>query len=301
MTFSERLYRGLLFWYPAEFRNEYGPEMVDLFNARAARENPFLLWLELVADAAVTAPKEHYHVLLQDLRYAVRTFGKTPVFALTAVLTLALGIGATTAIFSVVHAVALRPLPFPAPDRLVRIWETNQKLNIQYFSTSVPNYVSWKEQVKSFEALGVFGAASLNLTGAGEPERVEAGTLTASVFQVLGFRPMLGRGFLPEEETPGRGRVAVLSESLWRRRFAGDPHIVGREVELNGMKVRIVGVAPPEFQFPHNAQIWVPMTIDLKHENRGNHMISAIASLKPGVKLAQADSELKYIASAITF
>ena len=299
MTLSERLYRGLLFSYPAEFRHAYEREMVALFQNRFACENRFLLWLELVADIAITAPKEHYHVLLQDLRYALRTFGRTPVFALTAILTLALGIGANTAIFSVVQAVVLRPLPFPEPDRLVRLWEMNQKLNIPYFSTSVPNYVSWKEQAKSFEALAVFGYASLNITGAGEPERLEAGTLTASIFQVLRLRPIMGRGFLPEEEEPGRGRVAILSESLWRRRFASDPRVVGRPVELNGVPMKIVGVLPPEFRFPENAQIWIPMSIDLAHENRGNHMISAIARLKPGVTLAQADAEMKSIAGTL--
>jgi putative ABC transport system permease protein len=299
MTLPERLYRGLLLSYPAEFRHEYGPEMLELFRVRFTHEKPFLLWLELLADIAITAPQEHFDVLLQDLRYALRTFSKTPVFALTAILTLALGIGANTAIFSVVHAVALRPLPFPAPDRLVRLWEMNQKLNILRFSTSVPNYVSWKEQARSFEALGVFGFASLNITGSGEPERVEAGTLTSSVFQVLRLRPLLGRGFLPEEETPGQSRVAILSESLWRRRFAGDPRIVGRSVDLNGVAMKIVGVVSPEFQFPQNAQVWVPMVMDLAHQDRGDHRISAIARLKPGVTLAQADTEMKSIAATL--
>jgi putative ABC transport system permease protein len=273
MTLPERLYRGLLLSYPAEFRHEYGPEMVELFRVRFTHEKPFLLWLELLADIAITAPQEHFDVLLQDLRYALRTFSKTPVFALTAILTLALGIGANTAIFSVVHAVALRPLPFPEPDRLVRLWEMNRKLNILRFSTSVPNYVSWKEQARSFEALGVFGFASLNITGSGEPERVEAGTLTSSVFQVLRLRPLLGRGFLPEEETPGQSRVAILSESLWRRRFAGDPRIVGRSVDLNGVPMKIVGVVSPEFQFPQNGQVWVPMVMDLAHQDLGDRAI----------------------------
>ena len=299
MTLSERLYRSLLFSYPAEFRHEYTPEMVELFQVRLARENRFLLWLELVADIAVSAPKEHYYVLLQDLRYALRAFAKTPVFALTAILTLALGIGANTAIFSVVHAVALRPLPFPESDRLVRLWEMNQKLNISYFSTSVPNYFSWKEQAQSFEAIGVFGFASLNITGVGEPERLQAGTLTASVFQVLRLRPMLGRGFLPEEELLRQSGVAIIGEPLWRRRFAADPQIVGRSVELNGVSTKIVGVMPPEFQFPQNAEIWVPMSINLKYENRGDHRISAIARLKPGVTLAQADAEMKSIAAGL--
>ena len=138
---SERLYRALLVFYPAEFRHEYGPDMVELFHYRIQQENPVLLWLELLADIAFTAPKEHFDMLLQDLRYAFRTFSRTPVFALTAILTLALGTGANTAIFSVVNAVMLRPLPFPEPDRLVSLWEMNQKRDIQSFSISEPNYV----------------------------------------------------------------------------------------------------------------------------------------------------------------
>jgi putative ABC transport system permease protein len=297
--FSSRLYRSLLFCYPAEFRREYGPEMVELFGFRIQQENPLLLWMELLADIAFTAPKEHYHVLLQDLRYALRAFARTPGFALTAVLTLALGTGATTAIFSVVNAVILQPLPFPQPERLVRIWETNPKLNIPFFSTSVPNFVSWQEQAKSFEALGVYGGANLNLTGAGEPERLAAGTLTASMFQVIGVRPVLGRGFTPEEQIPGRARVAILAEALWRRRFAADPHIIGRQIELNGISAQVVGVVPASFRFPPNAEIWAPMPIDLARESRGDHRITPVGRLKPGVTLAQADAELKSIAAGL--
>ncbi|HEV2689074.1 MAG TPA: ABC transporter permease, partial [Bryobacteraceae bacterium] len=296
---SERLYRALLVCYPAEFRQEYGPEMVELFSFRARQENRFLLWLQLLADIAVTAPREHFDVLLQDLRYTLRTLGRAPVFALTAILTLALGTGANTAIFSVVNAVMLRPLPFPQPDRLARIWETNQKLNIQAFSASVPNYVSWREQAKSFSAIGVFGVANLNLTGGGEPERLAAGTLTASMFQAIGLQPILGRGFLEEEERPGRGLVAVLNETLWRRRFESDPKIVGRSVEFNGTARVIVGVFPGEFSFPQGAEVWVPMTIDVARQDRGDHRISAVARLKPGVTLEQADAEMKAIANGL--
>ena len=157
--FPRRLYSALLACYPAEFRNEYGPEMLELFSFRIRHENAVLLWMELLADIAVTAPKEHLDVLLQDLRYTFRTFARTPVFALTALLTLVLGTGVNVAIFSVVNAVVLRPLPFPQPERLVRMWEMNQKLNIPFFSTSVLNYLSFKEQARSFEAMGAYGGA----------------------------------------------------------------------------------------------------------------------------------------------
>jgi putative ABC transport system permease protein len=297
--FPRRLYSALLVCYPAAFRNEYGPEMLELFNYRACRENAVLLWMELLADIAYTAPKEHLDVFLQDLRYTFRTFAKTPVFALTALLTLALGTGVNTAIFSVVNAVVLRPLPFPQPERLVRIWEMNQKLNIQFFSTSVLNYLSFKEQAKSFEAIGAYGGANVNITGTGEPERLAGGTLTSSMFDVVKIPPIAGRGFRPEEETPGRGRVAILSERIWKRRFAGDPHVVGRSIELNGVGFEVVGILPDAFRLPSTAEIWLPMTIDPAQENRGNHVISTVARLQPGATFAQAVSDLKTIAAGL--
>jgi putative ABC transport system permease protein len=295
--FPTRLYRALLVCYPAAFRNEYGAEMLELFSFRAGRENAALLWMELLADIACTAPKEHFDVLLQDLRYTFRTFAKTPVFALTALLTLALGTGVNTAIFSVVNAVVLRPLPFPQPERLVRIWEMNQKLKIEFFSTSVLNYLSFKEQATSFEAIGSYGGANVNITGAGEPERLAGGTLTSSMFDVVKIHPIFGRGFRAEEDVPGRGRAAILSERLWRRRFAGDPHVVGRSIELNGVAFEVVGILADSFRFPATAEIWVPMPIDPAHENRGNHVITTVARLRPGVTFAQADSEMKTIAA----
>jgi putative ABC transport system permease protein len=297
--FPRRLYSALLVCYPAAFRNEYGPEMLELFNCRAGRENAVLLWMELLADIAYTAPKEHLDVLLQDLRYTFRTFAKTPVFALTALLTLALGTGVNTAIFSVVNAVVLRPLPFPQPERLVRIWEMNQKLNIAFFSTSVLNYLSFKEQAKSFEAIGSYGGANVNITGVGEPERLAGGTLTSSMFDVVKIRPIAGRGFRTEEEIPGRGRVAILSERLWKRRFAGDPHVVGRSIELNGAAFEVVGILPDSFRLPPTAEVWLPMIVDPAHENRGNHVISTVARLRSGATFAQAESDLKTIAAGL--
>src|ERR1700682_3078592 len=172
---SERIYRALLRCYPSDFRNEYGSEMIHVFRRRARDENAAALWLITVPDIALTASKEHLHMLTQDLKYALRTLRRPPVFSAAAILTLALGVGANTAIFSVVNAVMLRPLPFREPDRLVRIWETNPKRNIPFFSASVLNYLSWKEKATCFESIGAFGGASLNLTGTGEPERLAPG------------------------------------------------------------------------------------------------------------------------------
>ncbi len=161
---SEQIYGFLLHWYPYDFRVEYQPEMVALFRRRMRDENVVILWLETLADLTCTSLKEHSLMFMQDLKYALRMLRRAPVFAAAAVLTLALGVGANTAIFSVVNAVMLQPLPFPEPGRLVRIWETNPKRNIAFFSASVPNYVSWKEQARCFEEVGASGGASLNLT-----------------------------------------------------------------------------------------------------------------------------------------
>jgi len=296
---AERIYSFLLHCYPYDFRVEYQPEMMALFRRRMRDENAAMLWLETLADLTCTSFKEHWLMFIQDLKYALRTLRRAPAFAAAAVLTLALGVGANTAIFSVVNAVMLQPLPFPEPGRLVRVWETNPKRNIPFFSASVPNYVSWKDQARCFEEIGAFGGASLNLTGDGEPERLPAGEITASVFPLLRIQPLRGRAFLPEEERPNGAGVAILSEALWRRRFAADPGIVGRFIELNGAPRQVVGIAPAALQFPRNAEIWVPMRIDLAHEDRSNHMIEVIARLRSGVTPAQADSQLKTVAAAM--
>ncbi len=296
---GERLYRLLLHALPHDFRAEYGADMLDLFRRRVRDENFVFLWLETIADVVSTAVKEHWHMLAQDLTYTLRTLRRAPVFTAAAILTLALGVGANTAIFSVVNAVMLRPLPYPEPDRLVRIWETNPGRNIASFSASALNYLSWKERSNSFEVLGAFSGTSLSLTGDGEPERLLGGELTASVMPLLRVQPVIGRAFSEEEARPGGARVAMLSEALWRRRFAADPDIVGRWIELNGAKTQIVGIAPPELNFPTNAQAYVPMRIDPARENRGNHVVTAIGRLKAGVSVEQATAELKSVAAGL--
>ncbi len=293
------LYRLLLHALPHDFRAEYGADMLGLFRRRERDENLFILWLETFADILSAAIREHAHMLFQDLSYTLRTLQRAPVFTATAILTLALGIGANTAIFSVVNAVMLRDLPYPEPDRLVRIWETNPGRDIPYFTASAPNYTSWKQQCQSFEMLAAFNGTSLNLTGAGDPERLLGGTLTASVFPMLRIQPLMGRAFLEEEDRPGAPRVAILTEALWRRRFAAAPSIIGSSIELNGAPTRIVGIAPPELSFPANAQIYVPLRIDLAREHRGNHVLTVMGRLKPGISMAQATAELKSISSSL--
>jgi putative ABC transport system permease protein len=222
MAWPEHFYRALLFCYPAEFRYEYGPEMTQAFRDRWREEAGLGLWLNLIADLAITASKEHCHMLLNDLVYSVRTLRKTPVFTAAAVLTLALGVGANTAIFTVVNAELLRPLPFAEPERLVRLFEKNDKLNLSQFSASVLNYLSWKEQTQTLDPVGAMGYASFNLTGNGDPEQFNGTTISPSMFLLLGIQPIRGRAFRDGEDRPGSPPVAMIGEGLWKRRFGAD-------------------------------------------------------------------------------
>src|SRR5215510_5001615 len=180
--------------------------------------------------------------LFHDLRFGVRMLFKNPGFTLIAVVTLALGIGANTAIFSVVNAVLLRALPYPEPGRLVRFWETNLGRGWLEFSASAPNFMYWRKQQSVCEQIAAYEFNSLNFTGVGEPERVSALGVTADFFSVLGVAPAHGRNFLPEEEQSGRNYVAILSDGLWRRRFGADPNLIGRQIQLSGESYTVVGV-----------------------------------------------------------
>jgi putative ABC transport system permease protein len=234
-----------------------------------------------------------------DIRYALRAMRKAPVFSTAAVLTLALGIGANTAIFSVVNAVLLRPLPFAAPERLIRIYEKNDKLNLPLFSSSVPNYLSWKEQTQTFQELGLIGFANFNLSGSGEPEQFAGNPVSPSLLRVLGIQPVAGRFFRDDEERPGASPVAIISEGLWRRRFGGDRGLVGQTIVLNGTAYNVVGIAPQAMNFLTQGEVWIPYTIDPGREARLNHLTVAVGRLKTGVSIEQAQAEMDTIAHRI--
>ncbi|HTO80269.1 MAG TPA: ABC transporter permease, partial [Methylocystis sp.] len=182
--------------------------------------------------------------MLSDLRFAIRTLVRTPVFSVAAVLTLALGIGATTSIFSVVNAVLLRSLPYPQPNQLVIVNETNNRLHIQNFSSSVLNYLSWKEAAQSFESIGAVGGASFNLSGRGDPENFTGATITPSLFHLLGIQPVRGRAFREGEDAPSAQPVVMIGEALWKRRFGGDESLIGSHLTLSGVDYTVVGIAP---------------------------------------------------------
>jgi len=238
--------------------------------------------------------------MLNDLRYAARMLSKSPLVTLAIVLTVALGIGANTAIFSVVNAVMLRPLPYQQPDRLVWVAERNDKLNLPTFAASVLNYVSWKEQQSTFSQLGAVGFANFNLTGQGEPEQFSGGTLTPSLFPMLGLKPVLGRAFADGEDRPGSARVAMIGEGLWKRRFGGDPSIVGRSLTLSGVDYTVVGIAPASLALLSNGDIWIPLTIQPEREIRLNHVILVTGRLRPGVTLQQAQAEMDSVAAHVS-
>ncbi|HLM58558.1 MAG TPA: ABC transporter permease [Pyrinomonadaceae bacterium] len=239
--------------------------------------------------------------LLQDVRFGARVLSRHKGFTAVAVLTLALGIGANTAIFSLVNAVLLRPLKYRDPDRLVMVWEDMTAIGFPRDTPAPANFADWKGQNQSFEDMAALAMRSYDLTGDGEPERLSAYGVTANFFPLLGVGPQLGRTFLPEEDAPGADKVAVISQGLWRRRFGGDPQIVGRDILLNGEKHAVVGVMPQGFQFAlAGVEVWTPLALtpELAAE-RGNHYLQVVARLKPGVTAERADADIKAITARI--
>ena len=242
--------------------------------------------------------------LIQDLRYGLRMLVKNPGFTTVAVLTLALGIGANTTIFSIINSTLLRPLSFPGPDRLVLVWETFGKGPDNWNVVSAPNYWDWRRQNDVFESIALFDSAgrgyNLSAQGAGrEAEQVSGLRVTASFFPVLGIKPYLGRTFLPEEETLGRDHEVVLSYGLWKRRYGGDPALVGKTIKVDGQDFTVVGVMPPDFHFQFWSgprQLWVPVGYTKTDYGRDENSFIAFARLKPGVTVTQAQAEMEAIA-----
>jgi putative ABC transport system permease protein len=239
--------------------------------------------------------------LWQDLRFGFRQLLNKPGFALIAVLSLALGIGANTAIFSLVDAVLLRPLPFHDPDRLVMVWEDATGIGFPRNTPAPANYADWKTQNQVFEDMAALSWKSYNLTDEGEPEQVEAQAVTANFFPLLGVKPELGRNFTQEEDQPGRNKVALISYGLWQRRFGGDPALIGKAILLDGEKSTVIGVMPPGFQFlAKETGLWVPMAFSREElAKRSSHYLTVVARMKPDVTLAQARSDIAAIMQRI--
>ncbi len=234
----------------------------------------------------------------KDLRYGLRTLLKNPGFTLIAVITLALGIGANTAIFSVVNTVLLRPLPYPQPERLIRIWRAASTTGLNPHNLSIPDYREFRDNCRSCEQMGAYYSGSVNLLGRDEPERIEGVIVTANLFPLLQAPPMLGRSFLPSEEQFGQHRVVVLSHGLWRRRFGSDPGIIGQALTLDDESHTVIGVMPADFQFPNRGiELWRPMAFapSDRMDTRANSFTSVIARLRPGAAMEQARTEIEAI------
>jgi putative ABC transport system permease protein len=238
--------------------------------------------------------------LLQDLRYGARMLVKNLGFSFIAIATLALGIGANAAIFSVVNAVLLRPMPYKEPERLMMIRETKLP-QFPEFSVSSGNFLDWKKQNTVFERLVAYRFAPYNLIGTGDPERLSGLSVSEGFFAMLGAQPQLGRDFSPEEHQPGHGNVIILSQETWQKRFGGDPKVLGRAVTLDGQSYDVIGVMPAPFKFGMiDTDLWSPMSFTAQNaQNHGGHSLGAIGRLKPGIGEEQARSEMIAIAGRL--
>lgn len=336
---SERVYRAVLRLHARAFRDEFGDAMVEFFRDRlaAARADGrpttrVRVWTRAVADLLRHAPASRFDALytalargrdrataarrnarlrharqedrmlssiLQDLRFALRAVRRTPAFSATVLVTLALGIGANVAIFSVVNGVLLRRFPYPEPDRIMHVVHGQPSTLV-----SEPEFVDYRRDTKTFERLAAYRTATVSLTGADvEPERISIATVSEGFFDILGARPLLGRPFLADEEQRGRGtRVAILSHGLWQRRFGADSAIIGRDLVLNGTALPIVGVMPPRFSFPSpDVAAWLPMRLNYDTLwTRNNHYLQLIGRLAPGASVTQASLELNGMARRFT-
>src|SRR5262245_13530187 len=233
----------------------------------------------------------------QDICYGARMLVKNPFFTLVAVLTLALGIGANTAIFSVVNGVLLRPLPYVDPDRLVIVWGYHPEIGRE--EASLPDFADWREQSRSFEHMAASAVRSYNITSKEEPERLIGAAVTADFFTALRIQPIIGRSFLPEEDRRGAQRVVVLSKRLWQRRFASNPDVLGRSITLNGLDYTVVGIAPDHLQLPDRSELWVPLAMDPVQAGRRSDFLLVVARLRPGVHLDQAQLEMNGITARL--
>ena len=237
---------------------------------------------------------------IRDCRHALRALLHSPGFSLVATITFALGIGVNTAVFSVFNGVLLRPLPYPDPDRITMIWMDNRRQAIKEDITSYPTYRDWRAQSTSYAHMAAYSGTAFNLTGAEEPERLQGAQTTASFFDVMGLRPVIGRLYTEAQETPGNDAVVLLSHGLWQRRFGGATDVLGRTITLNGQPHEIIGVMPAALQVPADAELWKPLAPSEGARNaRGAFWLPVIGRLKPGVTVEQAQTEMSGIAARL--
>lgn len=295
-----KLYKILLYLYPSAFRKEYGEEMSRVFLQRRRDVSGFpwilFFWVEECFDTLWNAIQVHGDILQRDLRYTIRTLFRTPGFAMTAIIVTALGIGANTAVFSVVDTVLIRPLPYSNPDRLVRFWERFADYGRTELSPG--NYRDWQQRSHSFEAMGAYTNVSVNLVGQGNPERVDGASVTQSLAPLLGIHPVIGRLFRPEEDRSGVAGTILISYGMWQARFGGRTEALGQILRLDDEAYTVIGVLPSGCKFPdRNTQFWIPTRFGPESfEDRGDTFIYGVGRLKPGVSIEQANAEMNLIA-----
>jgi len=296
-----RAYRLLLHLYPRSFRDEYGEELCHLFamRLRATSGDPgrLLLWLDAIVELVANATAAHWDILRSDVRHTRRTLARTPGFTLTAGLIVALGIGATTAAFSVTDFVLVRPLPFPEADRLVKLWEV--KPGYYQMELSPANYRDWKTASRLFESVGAYHGFGANMIGKSEPVRLEGAAVSFDLFPTLGVRPILGRPFTAADDKAGAPRTVILSYRLWQNDFAGDRTIVGQHVDLDNAAYAVIGVMPPDFLFPaSDIALWTTMRFDeSNYQDRNDNWLYAVGRLRKGVTIEQVRAEWALLAA----
>jgi len=310
LPLSQRLFRALVRLLPFDFRTNYEGEMEGVFREqqREAEERggalgALKLWKETIVGIFTTAPREHWQILTSDLSYAIRMMGKNPGFTVIAVLTLALGIGANTAIFSVVHSVLLRSLPYPQAQQLIFIRQQQNKVGIEDLGFSVKEIEDYRAQNRTLSGLVEYHAMSFTLFGHGDPERLRTGVVSANYFDLFGVQPLLGRTFLPDDDKLGAPPVLLLSYEYWKNNFGSDPAIIGKTFEMNDKVHTVVGVLPPVPQYPNENDVYMatsacPFRSAKDHlEDRDMHMMEVFGRLKPGVTVAQASADAATIAA----
>src|SRR6266436_3494479 len=242
--------------------------------------------------------------LLYDLRYALRLLARAPGFTAAVVAVLALGIGANSAMFSVLNGAILHAIPYFEPDRIVSVMESNPKLGLPLIQPSTANFFDWKDHNDSLELVAPWRFVYSNVSGSGEPERVQGFRVSANFFPLLGTMPALGRSFLPEEEQAGRDRVVVLSQGFWKRRYAADPAVIGRAISIDGQSATVIGVLPAVFQMfrvlNREIDLYMPMVLDRNRTSREDHALNVWARLKPGVPFEKAHAEMATIGRRLT-
>jgi putative ABC transport system permease protein len=298
-----RLYQPFLWLYPAEFRDEYRRELclafMDRWHEERSITGSLFVWLHAVLGIFYQAPREHYHMIAHDLRYAFRILRKDLSVTAAAILILALGIGSTTLVFSLVNGLLLRPLPYPQPERIIAVTESSPKDPNETTQISFPNYFDIRARTRLLDDVGVYRSDQSAFRGEGSAERIPSARVSDGVFRVLGVEPLLGRAFSREDDVPSGPKVVVLSEELWQRRYGRDPRVLGRTLQIDDSRWTVLGVMPAGFHFPDRADLWFPIQMDPLKALRTDYFLRAVARLKPGVSVEQATSELESLLEQI--